>query len=194
MFTDKTKWHSIWWNGLTPHGKLMFFYITESVVDISGIGEWDVPRSVFETGLTQEEAERAFKEISRIYEKAKGNSNWIRVKSFLIFQNNWPINERNPCHRGILKLIRRHSGLFPNLLAEVEKDLQSSSEATPGQLPSTASNSNGKSNCISKSNGNEEGKSKGEDNPSLWPDVRTKTKDILAENEIHTVPNSEAPF
>ncbi|MCJ7483903.1 MAG: hypothetical protein MUO31_13170 [Thermodesulfovibrionales bacterium] len=131
-FTQTEKWDDKWFRQLSPNAKVLYWYIWDKC-NIAGFWEVDLEGALFHTKIPQRGIEGAYKELARGF-LANGDYVWIR--KFLYHQRNLPLNENNPSHRGILKVIDEFKSIFPNVLEETENQLLKDSEkgATKGLI------------------------------------------------------------
>ena len=153
-FTQTEKWDDKWFRQLSPNAKVLYWYVWDKC-NIAGFWEVDLEGALFHTKIPQRGIEGAYKELARGF-LANGDYVWIR--KFLYHQRNLPLNENNPSHRGILKVINEFKSIFPNALEEIKNQLLKESEkgATKGLAsPLSISKSKGKSKSKSKSKSKE---------------------------------------
>lgn len=101
-FTDTDKWNDKWFFELKPNEKLLFIYLCENC-DIAGFIEtnfrkWSTDTNINNTTIIK----GALKGLERglIY---SGNNDILYIKNFLKHQKNYPLNEKNKAHLGIIK-------------------------------------------------------------------------------------------
>lgn len=136
-FTATEKWHKAWFTGLSPWSKLVFAYLCDQC-DIAGFYELNVPLMSVQTGLAPAQIDKALDGLTAIFRGEQkvvrcGDVFWL-VK-FILHQRNWPLNESNPAHRGILKSLEKHSVVFG---CDLRKSLETNNLPSPLQAPSMA--------------------------------------------------------
>jgi hypothetical protein len=136
-FTSTGKWQDLWYQELPPEEKLLFNYLCDNC-DIAGFWEVNLPLAAFATKIPADKIEGAFKGLSKSYLVFDRH---IWLKNFLYHQRNLPLTpEKNPSHRGILRLINSHNSFSEQIFKEIERQ-----GATKGlQNPLCKSNSKGK--------------------------------------------------
>lgn len=97
-----------WFKRLSGPGKLMFLFLCENC-DCAGHWEIDLEDAAERIGWNIEVVEQAFKEVARCYVT---DGEFIMLVNFLYYQNNLPLNPNNNCHKGIMKRLGRHPGLW----------------------------------------------------------------------------------
>ena len=108
-FTITEKWiHDKWFKGLSAPAKLLFIYLCENC-DCAGIWEIDLEDAAQKITLSVEPTEQAFKEIERCYVT---DSRFIMLVNFLYHQRNFPLNPSVNAHKGIIRHLERHPGLW----------------------------------------------------------------------------------
>ena len=100
-FTETDKWNDTWFSSLNPTQKYVFMYLID-VCDNAGFYELNYRKMEFDLGLTKDKIEAALKGLARgLY----GALEIIWIKNFLRHQKNLPLNNSNPAHRQIIRLI-----------------------------------------------------------------------------------------
>lgn len=101
-FTDTDKWNDKWFFELKPNEKLLFIYLCENC-DIAGFIEinlrkWSTDLNVNNTTTIK----GVLKGLGRglVY---SNNNEILYIKNFLKHQKNYPLNEKNKAHLGIIK-------------------------------------------------------------------------------------------
>jgi hypothetical protein len=112
LISDPAKWKDAWFSKLTPHEKLLFFYLIENC-DSAGFIEVDYRMISFMTGMLESEITGAFKGLLRGYLGAK-NTGWIWIKNFIKHQRNLPLNTENNAHLPIISRLKERCEIFGN--------------------------------------------------------------------------------
>ena len=146
-FTNTDKWGDKWFFELKPNEKLLFMYLYENC-DIAGFIEvnfkkWSNDMNINNTSTVK----AACKGIARglIYSRS---NDIIYIKKFLIHQKNYPLNEKNKAHLGIIKRFNIYLQHFDTqnideFLKNALKPLQSPFKAPSKPLQSPTGNGNG---------------------------------------------------
>ena len=104
--SNTEKWKDLWFNNLSPHAKLLFFYFVENC-DNAGFFEVNKKFMLFNTGFTEQELMDAGIELKKSYIKSKdGTKLWF--KNFLKYQKKLPLNSANNMHKQIIMLIQEN--------------------------------------------------------------------------------------
>lgn len=104
--SNTEKWKDLWFNNLSPHAKLLFFYFVENC-DNAGFFEVNKKFMLFHTGFTEQELMDAGIELKKSYLKSKdGTKLWF--KNFLKYQKKLPLNSANNMHKQIIMLIQEN--------------------------------------------------------------------------------------
>lgn len=151
-FTNTDKWNDSWFCELRITQKALFLYLCDQC-DIAGFLELNMKKISFDLGIGKQEAEGAFRGMDGkiIYSKDR---KYIFIRNFIKHQKNYPLNENNNAHKGIIKRLEENIELF---------EFQSINEffISPSQAPDKPlSRGIGKG----KGNGKEEGVTGGEVN------------------------------
>ena len=157
---DSDLWKTKWFRRLPPDGKVLWLYLN-AACDIAGFIEWDEEEAIFRTGLTPKRVNDAMAEIQgRVIEK--DGTSWMWLPTFIYEQANWPLNEANAVHRGILRLLDERQAFDRRVLMLLEGEdirgtfsqlgplFDDSEEAPKKPLPRGYSNSSSSSNSSSK--------------------------------------------
>lgn len=109
-YTNTDKWDDAWFVNLKPSEKLLFNYLCDNC-DIAGFMEINIKRWAVEIGYEKKIIEGALKGLQRglIYSET---GECIYLRNFLRHQKNWPLNEKNMAHLGILKRFDLYSHKF----------------------------------------------------------------------------------
>jgi len=109
-YTNTEKWSDSWFYNLKSLEKLLFIYLYENC-DIAGFIEVNIKKFANDLGLSELDTKGAFKGLFRglIYSK---NNDFIYIKNFLKNQKNYPLNENNNAHLGIIKRFEHYSHIF----------------------------------------------------------------------------------
>lgn len=109
-FTETTKWKDPWFRSLSPAHKLFWLYLCDEC-DIAGFIDPDMDLASFMIGapLALAEIMTAFNGRLEVQKSGK----W-RLTKFVAFQFG-ELNESNPCHRGVLKLLKQRSLEGPSM-------------------------------------------------------------------------------
>jgi hypothetical protein len=110
-FTETSKWDDPWFRSLTGPQKLVFLYVIDRC-DNAGFWEEDESALVFHTKLEIKYLEGAWKGLTRGLERANG---WVWVKNFLRHQKNEELNQSNPAHRQIIRLLAEQLQRFDGI-------------------------------------------------------------------------------
>lgn len=104
--SNTEKWKDLWFNNLSPHAKLLFFYFVENC-DNAGFFEVNKKFMLFHTGFNEEQLRDAGIELKKSYIKSKdGTKLWF--KNFLKYQKKLPLNSANNMHKQIIMLIQEN--------------------------------------------------------------------------------------
>jgi hypothetical protein len=107
--TKTEKWtEDAWFKKLKAFEKLMFIFLCDNC-DCAGIWEIDFEDAAYKMGMNIEIVEQAFRNISKCYVT---DGKKIMLINFLYHQNNLPLNPDNNAHKGIIKRLGRHPGLW----------------------------------------------------------------------------------
>jgi hypothetical protein len=109
-FTETDKWKDSWFLDLKPEEKLLFIYLCDQC-DIAGFYERCDKMAAFQTGLTIEQLQGAYKGLAR---GLVAGAKHIWVRNFLKHQKNLPLNYHNPSHRGIIRILVDYAIAFKN--------------------------------------------------------------------------------
>ena len=109
-FSSTEKWDDVWFSELSPIGKLLFLFIVDKCNN-AGFIEPNCRLHSFTMGITKEQYDNGIVESEKVivYSKTK---NVIWIKTFLLHQNNLPLNGENNAHKQIINLIRSNEDLF----------------------------------------------------------------------------------
>jgi hypothetical protein len=109
-FTDTAKWEDKWFSGLKPVEKLLFLYLCDNC-DPAGFIEINIRRWAFDLQASEHIVEGALKGVEKsfIYSTCK---NYIYIRNFLRHQKNYPLNENNRAHRGVISRFAIYSQRF----------------------------------------------------------------------------------
>ena len=78
--SNTEKWKDLWFNNLSPHAKLLFFYFVENC-DNAGFFEVNKKFMLFHTGFNEQELMDAGIELKKSYLKSKdGTIEYIDIK------------------------------------------------------------------------------------------------------------------
>jgi hypothetical protein len=109
-FTNTDKWNDTWFCELKPFAKLLFLYLCDQC-DAAGFLEINTKKIAFELSIGKQEAESALTGIERSV-VFSADRKFVFLRNFIKHQKNYPLNEKNPAHRGILKILREKMHLF----------------------------------------------------------------------------------
>lgn len=109
-FTDTGKWRDKWFIGLGPEAKLLFNYLCDCC-DIAGFIEFIPNIWSVETGLTIAKINSCLTELQKGVVISK-DLDVIFVKNFLRHQKNYPFNEKNNAHNGIIARFNNYAKTF----------------------------------------------------------------------------------
>lgn len=107
-FTETDKWKDVWFRELTAPQKLLFIYVIENCNN-AGFYEEDMEMMKLQIGMASNHIEGAYKGLTRGLIRASG---WCWVKNFLKHQKNDELNESNPAHRQIIRLLAEQVDRF----------------------------------------------------------------------------------
>jgi len=108
--TSIEKWKHSWWVDLSVQGKLMYWYLNERS-DLAGFYEIFYKYIQIDIGLTQEEAQEAFKELGARLVFSKDNK-IIWLKDHPLEQGNHPLSLKAGYHKTIIRLIAENISRF----------------------------------------------------------------------------------
>ena len=118
-FTETEKWKNRDFRKLSPQAKLLLIYMFDHC-DIAGFWEVDLEHAQFCTGIN--DLEGPFKALASSYKLVKKDDlSVIWIKNFLLYQKNWPLNENNTAHRGIIKILQSHNSFMDVAVKHLEK-------------------------------------------------------------------------
>jgi len=137
-YTYTEKWNDAWFSSLRPLEKLLFNYLCDNC-DIAGFIEINLRRWSVDIGSDLRGIEGALKGLERGFIKAV-TGDCLYVKNFLKHQKNFPLNEKNKAHQGILKRFELYSYKFD--IQDINKFIEGGSKG----LPSPTGNGNGNGN------------------------------------------------
>ena len=109
-FTDTDKWGDNWFCELSPISKLLFMYLCDNC-DIAGIYEINIRKICFDIGIDTDVCKNSLNELRSRY-FISNDKRFLYLKNFIRHQKNYPLNENNNAHRGILKRLRDNEQLF----------------------------------------------------------------------------------
>jgi hypothetical protein len=184
-FTQTEKWDDAWFRELSPNAKVLYWYIWDKC-NIAGFWEVDLEGAVFHTKIPRRGLQGAYEELTRGFEVSGG---YLWIRRFLYHQKNLPLTpDTNPAHRGILRAINEYKVIFPNVLAELEKQvLKEKTEGATEGLVSPISISKGISKGIRISKKEEKPK-------SFTPPTFEEVKKYITENPELSNVNAETFF
>jgi uncharacterized phage protein (TIGR02220 family) len=109
-FTNTDKWNDAWFYELKPLQKLLFIYLCDNC-DIAGFIEINFKKWVSDINSNTRDLQGALKGLARglIY---SNNNDCIYIRNFLKHQKNFPLNEKNKAHLGIIKRFNLYSYKF----------------------------------------------------------------------------------
>lgn len=144
-YTDTNKWADNWFLNLSPTAKLLWNYFCDNC-DIAGFIEVNTVRFSFDTGLTPEEIEQAIPEISSklIISKTR---DVLYLINFLKHQKNYPLREKNKCHKGILRRFVNYSYKFD--IKDINEFIEGASKGLQSPLCIVSYRNNNSSNSNS---------------------------------------------
>lgn len=144
-FTDTGKWSQVWFRGLSPDSKLVFFYLLDCCDD-AGFWEEDKDALAFYTRLSVDAIDGAIRELvscERIEQRSKG---FIWIPKFISFQYPNGIKKKFNPHKSIYRSLKKHGldekSLYKNegltkacpTLQEIEIDIDKEIELDKGVL------------------------------------------------------------
>lgn len=100
-FTNTEKWADAWFCNLSQIQMLLFLYMCDNC-DIAGFIEINYKRWTADLGSSKETIEGALKGLERGLIVSESND-CIFIKNFLKHQKNYPLNENNKAHIGIIR-------------------------------------------------------------------------------------------
>jgi hypothetical protein len=134
-FTNTEKWQDVWFSGLKQLEMLLFLYLCDNC-DIAGFIEVNFKRWSSDLNSSTETIKGALKGLQRGLVISTCEE-CIYIKNFLKHQKNFPINENNPAHKGILKRFELYGHKFN--IENVSEFIEGASKG----LPSLIGNGNG---------------------------------------------------
>lgn len=136
-FTDTEKWSDNWFSELSQIQMLLFIYLCDNC-DIAGFIEVNYKRWASDLNSSKETIEAALVGLQRglIFNE---NNDCIYIRNFLKHQKNYPLNEKNKAHLGILRRFEKYSQVFD--IKSIDEFLKGASKG----LQSPTGNGNGKS-------------------------------------------------
>ena len=109
-FTNTDKWNDSWFYELDLRQKAVFLYLCD-LCDIAGFYEINCKRMAQDIGMSDADVKGALKGLySRIIYSVDGK--YLFLRNFIKHQKNFPLNENNPAHKGIIKLLTEKLQLF----------------------------------------------------------------------------------
>lgn len=100
-FTNTEKWDDAWFCELEQIQKLLFMYLCD-MCDIAGFIEINYKKWAFDLGSSKETLQGALMGLKRgLIFSIDGN--YIYIRTFLKHQKNYPLNEKNKSHIGIIR-------------------------------------------------------------------------------------------
>ncbi|MCL1933967.1 MAG: hypothetical protein FWF53_09190 [Candidatus Azobacteroides sp.] len=115
-FTNTDKWNDSWFYELDLRQKAVFLYLCD-LCDIAGFYEINCKRMAQDIGMSDADVKGALKGLySRIIYSVDGK--YLFLRNFIKHQKNFPLNENNPAHKGIIKLLNEKLQLFNFQLIE----------------------------------------------------------------------------
>jgi hypothetical protein len=134
-FTDTEKWRDLWYSKLTQLQKLLFIYLCDNC-DIAGFIDVNYRLWAFDIGSSEETIKGALVGLDRgLVVSNCGETLYIR--NFLKHQKNYPLNEKNAAHRGIIKCFNSKGYKFD--IQDINEFIEGASKG----LTSPIGNSNG---------------------------------------------------
>lgn len=105
-FTNTDKWTDLWFSNLKQLEMLLFMYLCDNC-DIAGFVEPNYKRWASDLNSNIETIKGAIVELKRglIYSK---DTDLIFIRNFIKHQKNYPLNENNNAHAGILKRLNEN--------------------------------------------------------------------------------------
>ena len=137
-YTYTEKWSDAWFASRRPIAKLLFNYLCDNC-DIAGFIEINIRRWASDIGCDSRGIEGALKGLEGCFIKSV-SGDCLYIKNFLKHQKNFPLNEKNNAHKGILKRFELYSYKFDI------QDINIFIEGACKGLPSPTSNGNGNGN------------------------------------------------
>lgn len=117
-FTEPNKWSDPWFSELSPTAKLVFLYLCDTV-DNAGFREFSPKHFTFNVGISKEELMAAIEELRQAKDSGRRSvilsKGWIFLSNFTRVQKNWPINPKNPAHRGLTGLFNAQRARFSDV-------------------------------------------------------------------------------
>jgi len=109
-FTNTDKWNDSWFYELDLRQKAVFLYLCD-LCDIAGFYEINFKRMAQDIGMSDADVKGALKGLySRTIYSADGK--YLFIKNFIKHQKNMPLNENNPAHRGVMRLLTNNLQIF----------------------------------------------------------------------------------
>lgn len=139
-FTDTGKWRDKWFIGLSVESKLLFNYLCDCC-DIAGFIEFIPSIWSVETGLSPAKINSCLTELKKGIIISK-DLDVIFVKNFLKHQKNYPFNEKNNAHNGIIARFNNYAKTFD--ITDIDNFILSPSEGAMEGLISPIGNGKGK--------------------------------------------------
>jgi hypothetical protein len=109
-FTNTDKWNDTWFYELDLRQKAVFLYLCD-LCDIAGFYEINIRRMAQDIGMSGADVKGALKGLhSRIIYSVDGK--YLFLRNFIKHQKNFPLNEGNRAHRGIIHSLTGKLQLF----------------------------------------------------------------------------------
>lgn len=149
--TYEERWGQQWYRELKGTSKLFYDYLFDNV-DWAGFIVYDMPKFMFETGLSEPHIEGAVKELISPYSApwrgllSIDDNKMLWMPDYCALQGNAPLNELNNAHKNIIRILRAYSHLPEVLQSEVFRGLEGANQPPSNVMSSKHTGSNNKDN------------------------------------------------
>jgi len=126
-FTNTEKWADSWFSSLTQFEMILFIYLCDNC-DIAGFIEINLKRWANDLNSSIDEIPVAIKGLQRGLVISKSND-CIFLKNFIKHQKNFPLNEKNKAHLGIIKRFNLYAEKFD--IQDINSFIQGTSKGLP---------------------------------------------------------------
>jgi len=123
-YTNTDKWQDVWFSNLKQIEMLLFLYLCDNC-DIAGFIEINIKRWASDLSSTNNTIEGALKGLQRGLVFSKCNE-CIYIRNFIKHQKNYPLNEKNKAHIGILRRFELYSYKFD--IKDINKFIEGASK------------------------------------------------------------------
>jgi hypothetical protein len=126
-FTNTEKWQDVWFSNLSQIEMLLFMYLCDNC-DIAGFIEINLKRWASDLSSSTDTIKGALKGLDRGLIISKCGE-CVYIRNFLKHQKNYPLNEKNKAHLGIIRRFDLYSYKFN--IKDINEFLEGASKGLP---------------------------------------------------------------